>query len=226
MFNIAINKFVSAESLSESERVSRSVAVSITLLTCVFGALYSAVYIFWFNIPILASVVITYIIWSLLNLTIFYYFRWYGFFRISQLILISIFPISTQLFIGGFVASSGVGMSAILAPIGALLFYNIKVARYIFVFVITLLLVSGILEYNYLIDSPNFDRETIIVFFLVVICSTSTVIYLTIEYVISQNKKITNTALDEAKTLKMRIDALEDENQQLKKFQEFHLKNN
>ena len=161
MLSLAFNKFVCAESLSDSERVSRSVAVSITFLTCIFGALYSSVYIFWFNIPILSSVVVTYIVWSLLNLTIFYYFRWYGFFRISQLILISIFPISTQLFIGGFVASSGVGMSAILAPIGALLFYNVKVARYIFGLVITLLIISGFLEYNYVIESPNFDRETI-----------------------------------------------------------------
>lgn len=176
--------------LPKEEQIQRVSLIRIVLYTCLAGLAYSAMYMYMFNIWDMADVVLTYISLSSINLFIFYLFNNYNIFRAVQLFYITLLPILTQLFIGGFMASSAVGVSGILAPIGALLFYNIKAARVLLICFVFLLAGAGYVEYNYLNELSAVPRKIEIIFFVIILGSTSSVIYFLLEYVFNEKNKI------------------------------------
>jgi hypothetical protein len=211
--------------LSEDEIIQRTSAMKITFLTCFFGAIYSCIYIFGYDIPHLSYIVVLYICWSVLNVGIFYYFNSYNFFRISQLTLISFFPILSQLFIGGFLEASGVGISAVLAPIGALLFYGNRMAMCFLILYITLLVGAGFIELYYLEQQNNLPKEALLLFFVLIFVFTSIIIYLSIDYVIAEKNRLSDRANTKLDVLEQEIKQLKIENRELIQFKDFSLLN-
>ena len=197
MRTVFLARFFGFDYLEKQEQIKRASLIRIVLLTCISGPemcirdrVYSGVYIIFFNVWESAIVTLAYVLMSFANLLIFFILKNYNNFRTYQLFFILHLPILAQLSMGGFVPSSGVGVSAVLAPIGALLFHNVKVARVLFLFFVLLLGLAGFLEHSCFNVNEAIPRSMEILFFVIVMSSSMAVVYLMLEYVIIEKKKV------------------------------------
>ena len=132
------------DELDREEKLRRVILVRVILLTVVFGLIWSVLY-FVLGLNLGGTVVLTYSVLSLINLAYYYFSRRYDPFRMTQLILILLLPTCTQIALGGFNSASGVVLASILCPLGALMFYNMRVARVLFIlYLIMVGIVAGV----------------------------------------------------------------------------------
>lgn len=183
-------EFFDFSNFEKSEQVRRSTLIRIILLSCLFGLFYSVFYMTVFDINVVADVIVTYILLSTINLVAFYFGKNYNVFKTFQFLLITVLPIVCQLFIGGFAISSAISFVAVLAPLGALMLYDIKKARWLLLFFIVSICAAGYVEYEYLEESIVITRGTKIVFFVVVITHTAAVIFGLLEFIVKESRTI------------------------------------
>lgn len=209
MFSKQITKFFQFESIEKDELLKRVTLIQITILTCFFGVLYSIIMMMLFDLTDMSDIVLIYITGSFLNVLTYKIFNNFDVFRIVQLLFISFMPVLTQIYIGGFTASSAVGISAFIAPLGALFFYSPKVSRVFFFVFIFFISFASFLESEQLLRENFISKDLILLFFLIVICLTFSVIYFITEYyVIQQNKRIEDLKHENEK-LQRKIDWLQ-----------------
>ncbi len=174
-----IDKKFDLTGLGEEERKKRRTAVEITLFTVVAGASYSAIYAalgFW----MMPAATISYIVVSLVNLYLLYRLKNYTMFRATQLTLVILFPTAAQIFIGGYITSSGVIFSAILSPMGALIFARVEAARRLFYLFVFVLVAAGIADF-FLPSLHQLPENVILTFFVTNFIMISAIIYFTME---------------------------------------------
>ncbi|MQB02250.1 MAG: hypothetical protein GEU78_18745, partial [Actinobacteria bacterium] len=98
--------------------------MSITTLASIWVVTYWA-----FGLPRSASIPLAYQLVSLTSLVFFVRTKRYRAFRFTQILLMLLLPALLQVSLGGFVASSGVILWSLTAPVGALLFAGREIAR-------------------------------------------------------------------------------------------------
>lgn len=217
---LSISEIFGFTNLEREELVRRNSLIRIILLTCFFGIPYSAVYVLIFDIWEGFLSTGTYILLSMLNLGYFYFTKKYNFFRTTQLILIIFLPLSVQIAIGGFMSSSAVGITALLAPVGALMFHNVKTARRIFYIYTVALVGSGVIEYFFLESRSVVSREVQIMFFVFILFAASIIIYLLLEYVVIENNDSKAIIIVQNKALVEKQDAITATNEELQQQKE------
>ncbi len=165
----------------EEARLAKTVLTySSTLI--LFLAFFWVITYFLLDRPLSAAIPLTYQIISAISLIYFFRTKEYQVFRFTQLVMMLILPVALQLSLGGFVASSGVMLWSLIAPLGALLFHGPHQSGAWFVAYIGVTLLAGILDG---LVSPNASlppQPVIVVFFVMNIVGVSLTAYLLMLY--------------------------------------------
>ena len=166
--------------LDIQERRKRRMTIELALWIVVAGTMYNLVYVYLgFTKAITVSVLS--IISTILNILIFYFSKKYKLFKIAQLVILVFFGFLNHVVLGGFVDSSGVGLCAILAAMGALIFTDVRTARFFFsVFIIGIIGV-GIWEFNIIDTAFQMPRKLSLTFFIINFIFISAIIYFIVE---------------------------------------------
>lgn len=173
------------KSLDNEERIRRKILVRIVLLTALFGAIWGVLYLVldlkWGGITVLSYVAL-----SSVNLLQFYLTKKYNIFRLSQLILILILPMSVHLSLGGFSAASGVVLASFLAPLGALMFDKQSVSRIVLYVFAAVVVASGVMELSGVLTQFSIGHEFQVMFFVMNIVVIGFISYFLLEYFVKQ----------------------------------------
>lgn len=163
-------------------KLRKKIFDGVSLVTATFGCVWSLMYLFLEEYPG-AIVVGSYSLLTFLNFLIFR--------KLSssaktlyaiQTVLILLLPGSVQVAIGGFYEASGVIFATVLAPLGALLFYNNKVARKILYGFIIIVISAGAIEYFLLTEKSNKESLFSLGFFIINYIIIAIIIFFILEY--------------------------------------------
>ncbi len=139
---------------------------------------------------LMAAVPYFYIVISYTSLLIFYRLKRFEYFTFTQLIMLLVMPFFMQWVIGGFEASSGVAIWALLSPVGALMILNVSQSTPWFLLYIALTVISwyyNSLFASYALPIPSHLRQ---VFFIMNLAGLAIVIYGVMRYFQSQKARI------------------------------------
>jgi adenylate cyclase len=137
----------------------------------------------------MALVPYVYIIVSYVSLLIFYRSKRFSYFTFTQLVMLLVMPFFMQWAIGGYEASSGIAIWAILSPIGALMILGTRQSTPWFALFLLLAAMSWKLNYLFSGSSmpiPNNIKDT---FFLMNIIGTASILYAVMRYFQSQKER-------------------------------------
>lgn len=137
-----------------------------------------------------------YILVSYVSLLVFYHFRRFEYSTFTQLAMLLVMPFLMQWIIGGFEASSGVAIWAILSPVGALLILGTRQSTPWFLLFIALVLASWGMNDLFASYALPIPRHTKQIFFLVNVCGAATILYFVMRYFEEQKSRMMR-ALDE-----------------------------
>lgn len=172
----------------------------------------SLVCVFWIytlsglgdSYAIMAIVPYAYIVVSYLSLFIFYRYKKFEYFTLTQLVMLLMMPFLMQWVLGGYDASSGIAIWAILCPIGALMILGTRQSTAWFVLFAVLAAASWILNDRFAGNSLPIPRNIKDTFFLMNIMGTSCLLYAVMRYFQSQKER----TLDALAMEKMRSEKL------------------
>ncbi len=166
--------------LTPEEIEHRTLALTIIVLITLLDFTYNlAFYLFggrftWWT-------TLGYFIASTVNLLVFKYKGNFRRFRNTQIALTILLPLVAQITHGGFTGGSGVVLAAFLAPLGTLMFAQIKTARRTFFAYLFALLVAGVWEYFAHPNPNNLPSEVHLLFFEFNFAFTAAVAYFLME---------------------------------------------
>jgi adenylate cyclase len=132
-----------------------------------------------------------YSVLSFLSIIAFAQTRGYRFFRFSQLLLPLLLPFFLMVALGGFVNSSAVVLWSLSGPMGALVFAERRQAIYWFLAFLGLVVLGAILE-PFVQRPSNLPAAMRTIFFVMNICATSTVVFVLLQYFVSQKDTTLN----------------------------------
>jgi adenylate cyclase len=141
------------------------------------------------GLPRAAAIPLGYQVVSGLSLLHFARTRRYRFFRASQLLLMLLLPFLLAWSLGGFVASSGVMLWALVSPLGALMFQGARPAVYWLGAFLVLTVVSGFLEGVLASQATAIPESVIVAFFVMNFCAVSGVSYALLHYFVRQRER-------------------------------------
>lgn len=118
-------------------------------------------------------------------------------FRNIQIVLTIMLPLVAQITHGGFTGGSGVVLAAFLAPLGTLMFAQIKTARRTFFAYLFALLVAGVWEYIARPDPNNLPPEVHLLFFEFNFAFTAAVAYFLMEGFLKNKAALIKLVKDE-----------------------------
>ncbi len=191
-------KFLTKESLRKGfgfvgldaeELKQRTSAANAAILTIAAGMAYSIIYVF-LGFPYVTTAVILYSICSIASLIYLRYTHNFRIFKIIQLLLISFFPIGTQLSIGGFINSSAVGIAAFIAPATALLYAKSESARRYFYLFVVLIIGASLFESYFIEIKTSLPVPVITTFFAINIIATLGIIYFLMESFLKKQEEL------------------------------------
>jgi adenylate cyclase len=177
----------------------------------------SLVCIFWIytlsglgeGYALMAAVPYVYIIVSYASLLIFYRSKRFEYFTFTQLVMLLVMPFFMQWAIGGYEASSGIAIWAILSPIGALMILGTKPSTPWFALFTILAALSWKLNYMFAGNSlpiPSHIKDT---FFLMNIIGTTCILYAVMRYFQSQKERtLHELSLEQARSEKLLLNVL------------------
>lgn len=177
----------------------------------------SLVCIFWIytlsglgeGYALMAAVPYVYIIVSYASLLIFYRSKRFEYFTFTQLVMLLVMPFFMQWAIGGYEASSGIAIWAILSPIGALMILGTKPSTPWFALFAILAGLSWKLNYMFAGNSlpiPSHVKDT---FFLMNIIGTTCILYAVMRYFQSQKERtLLELNLEQARSEKLLLNVL------------------
>ena len=126
----------------EELRQKKALVVLITVLILPVSALWGVLYLALGSLIGISPLV--YFAVSLGSLVVFARTRRFQPFLLTQLVDILVMPTTGQMLLGGFLASGGVGLWGILAPLGALVFLEVRQAVRWFIAFVVVFLVTGL----------------------------------------------------------------------------------
>lgn len=177
----------------------------------------SLVCIFWIytlsglgeGYALMAAVPYVYIIVSYASLLVFYRSKKYEYFTFTQLVMLLVMPFFMQWAIGGYEASSGIAIWAILSPIGALMILGTKQSTPWLMLFTLLAGLSWRLNYMFVGNSlpiPPHIKDT---FFLMNIMGVACILYAVMRYFQSQKERtLLELSLEQARSEKLLLNIL------------------
>lgn len=138
----------------------------------------------------MAAIPYFYIVISYTSLLIFYRLRRFDYFIFTQLIMLLVMPFFMQWVIGGFDASSGVAIWAILSPVGALMILGTRQSTSWFALFIALAAVSWQLDDLFAANALPIPVHVKHTFFVMNILGTTTILYVAMRYFQSQKERV------------------------------------
>lgn len=138
----------------------------------------------------MAAVPYFYIIISYTSLLIFYRLKKFALFTFTQLIMLLVLPFFMQWVIGGFEASSGVAIWAILSPVGALMILGTRQSTPWFGLFLALAAVSWQLNSLFAGSALPIPAHTKDTFFVMNLSGTATILYVVMRYFQSQKERV------------------------------------
>ncbi len=148
---------------------------------------------------LMAAVPYLYIIISYSTLLIFYRLQRYEYFTFTQLVMLLVMPFFMQWVIGGFEASSGIAIWAILAPVGALLIVGYRQSLPWFGLFVALVGVSWLLNSTFAASALPIPARLKDLYFAINLLGTATILYIVMSYFQSQKEMVMDTLAEEQK---------------------------
>ena len=158
---------------------------------------------------LLAAVPYLYIVFSYVSLLIFYKLKRFDYFIFTQLTMLLVMPFFMQWAIGGFEASSGVAIWAILSPIGALMIVGTRQSTAWFTLFALLAGLSWKFNSLFSVNSlpiPTHIKDT---FFLMNIMGTACILYAVMRYFQAQKERtLKELGIEQARSEKLLLNIL------------------
>ncbi len=174
---------------SPQQRLQKAIMVIAPSLLSFFCIFWVAGY-YLMDKPFSAAIPGGYAIVSMVSVLVFFKTRHYAFFRFSQLLFILCLPFLLQASLGGFQSGSAVQIWAMLAPVGALMFQGTRAARWWFFVFVALTLLSGFSEGYLSSHIEPLPEAAITVFFTLNFICAFFLIFSSVYYYVSENKRI------------------------------------
>jgi adenylate cyclase len=177
----------------------------------------SLVCIFWIytlsglgeGYAMMAVVPYAYIVVSYVSLLIFYRSKKFEYLTFTQLVMLLVMPFFMQWAIGGYEASSGIAIWAILSPIGALMILGTRQSTPWFILFAVLAALSWKLNYMFVGNSlpiPPHIKDT---FFLMNIMGVACILYAVMRYFQAQKEQtLHELVLEQARSEKLLLNIL------------------
>jgi adenylate cyclase len=138
----------------------------------------------------MAAVPYVYIVVSYVSLLIFYHLKRFDYFIFIQLVMLLVMPFFMQWVIGGFEASSGVAIWAILSPVGALMILGTQQSTPWFALFMALAAVSWQLNSLFATSALPIPDEVKDTFFVMNVSGVATILYVVMRYFQSQKQRV------------------------------------
>jgi adenylate cyclase len=172
---------------TDEERVRKATltltSALITLLAVVWVITYGVLGL-WLS----ALIPFTYQVASVASIAAFARTKRYRLFRASQLGMMLALPFLLQWSLGGFGNSSAVALWAFTAPLGALVFLELRRALPWFVAFVALVVVSGVIDSR--LTEADVPSGIVITFFVMNVLGVSTTVYLVLQYFMRARERI------------------------------------
>jgi len=169
---------------SDDTRLQKTLLVLSSLMMASLAIVWGFIYVA-FGEYLAGAIPLFYSILSYLSIVSFAWARRYQFFRASQLLLSLLLPFFLMIALGGFVSSSAVVLWSLSCPLGALVFAERRQAIGWFLAYLTLVIFGAILE-PFGHTTNNLPPIMRTVFFVMNIGWTSTVVFVLLQYFVSQ----------------------------------------
>lgn len=177
----------------------------------------SLVCIFWIytlsglgeGYALMAAVPYVYLIVSYASLLVFYRSKRYDYLTFTQLVMLLVMPFFMQWAIGGYEASSGIAIWAILSPIGALMILGTKQSTPWFMLFTLLSGLSWKLNYMFIGNSLPIPAQIKDTFFLMNIMGVACILYAVMFYFQSQKERtLLELGFEQARSEKLLLNIL------------------
>jgi adenylate cyclase len=177
----------------------------------------SIVCIFWIftlsslgeGYAIIAAVPYVYLIISYVSLFLFYRLKRFEYFTFTQLVMLLVMPFVMQWAIGGFAASSGVAIWAILSPVGALMILGTRQSTPWFLLFVGLAFISWKLNHYFAGNAMPIPTTVKDAFFLMNITGTASILYGVLRYFQAQKERVMiSLELEQARSEKLLLNIL------------------
>lgn len=157
----------------------------------------------------IAAVPYAYLVVSYVSLFLFYRFKRFEYFTFTQLIMLLVMPFFMQWAIGGFAASSGVAIWAILCPVGALMILGTKQSTPWFLLFFFLAIISWILNNRFASNALPIPTNVKDAFFLMNITGTASILYGVLRYFQGQKERVmASLEIEQARSEKLLLNIL------------------
>jgi adenylate cyclase len=193
---------------SADERI-RKVALVLSALIITALAVVWVVTYWLLGLERSAAIPFAYQLVSLSSLAVFFRTKRYRLFRFSQLLLMLLLPFFLQWSLGGFIASSGVILWSLTAPMGALVFQGTRQAGFWLAAFLGLVMVSGVIETQLASKAPEIPEALIATFFVLNFGAVSAVCYFILSYFVRQRERAAKVlALEREKSERLLLNVL------------------
>lgn len=157
----------------------------------------------------IVAVPYVYIVISYVSLLIFYRLRRFDYFTFTQLVMLLVMPFFMQWIIGGFNASSGVAIWAILSPVGALMILGTRQSTPWFALFLALAAVSWQMNAIFASNALPIPDRVKDIFFAMNLSGTATILYIVMRYFQSQKERVLRAlAQEQARSDKLLLNIL------------------
>ncbi|MQA99333.1 MAG: adenylate/guanylate cyclase domain-containing protein [Actinobacteria bacterium] len=178
----------------EDERIRKMLLVLAAVVITTFAFIWVATY--WaLGLPRSASIPFAYQLISLTSLVFFIRTKRYRVFRFTQILLMLLLPAFLQVSVGGFVASSGVILWSLTAPIGALLFYGRDTARSWFLAYVLVIAAAAAADPYIRPEAEQIPSTVRLLFFALNIVAVSATCFFLLQYFVRE-RDVARAALD------------------------------
>lgn len=139
---------------------------------------------------VIAAVPYFYLVISYVSLFIFYRYKRFEYFTFTQLVMLLVMPFFMQWAIGGFEASSGVAIWAILSPVGALMILGTRQSTPWFLLFVGLAFLSWKMNHYFAGNAMPIPAGVKDTFFLMNITGTASILYGVLRFFQAQKERM------------------------------------
>lgn len=138
----------------------------------------------------MAAIPYFYLIISYTSLLIFFRLKRFDYFIFTQLIMLLVMPFFMQWVVGGFEASSGLAIWAILSPVGALMILGVRQSTPWFLLFLGLAAVSWQMNPVFAANALKIPQQIKGIFFVVNLIGVASILYVVMRYFQDQKAKV------------------------------------
>ncbi|HEX5538392.1 MAG TPA: adenylate/guanylate cyclase domain-containing protein [Methylophilaceae bacterium] len=158
---------------------------------------------------LMAAIPYFYIIISYSSLLVFYRLKRFEYFTFTQLVMLLVMPFFMQWVIGGFEASSGVAIWAVLSPVGALMILGTRQSTPWFILFMALTAVSWQLNTLFAGNALPIPEHVKALFFGINLSGIATILYVVMRYFQSQKERaLQELAIEQGRSDKLLLNIL------------------